>query len=52
MYIVTGVDFKGKRFKPIRTTNWHHARMIVCAAGTIWKESDGKRKRVCRVFYG
>lgn len=50
IYVITGVDVNGKRFKPIRTTNWDHARMINLYRGTVWLRRDGKRYAIKKVY--
>lgn len=50
IYVVTGVDSRGKRFKPIHTTAWHWANGINLYRGTKWLKRDGKRYRIQRVW--
>ena len=46
LYVATGVDTRGKRFKPIRCKHWHYINGINLYRGTKWLERDGKRYRI------
>lgn len=50
-YVVTGILANGRRFQPIRTSNYMHAMMINLFQGSVWEvASDGKRKLLRRVY--
>ena len=50
-YVVTGKLASGRRFKPIRTTNYMHAMMTNLFRGSVWEVSpEGKRKLLRRVY--
>lgn len=50
IYIVTGVDKNGKRFK-IGPTSLFHAENINAWNGTIWEQiPNGKRKLIKRIY--
>jgi len=44
-YEVTGVLTNGKRFKPIVTSNPHHALGINLYRGTVWQRKAGETSR-------
>lgn len=48
MYIITGTDRHGKRFKPIHTaTPWHYN----IYNGTVWTtDSNGKRRKIKEII--
>ena len=53
MYVITGKDTSGRRFKPIRTHNKQHAFGINLYNGSIWWENaEGKRELLKRVKNG
>lgn len=49
LYVVTGVDVYGKRFR-FRTENKIHAMGINLYRGSVWIVTDGKRKLIKRVW--
>lgn len=50
VYVVTGVDTRGIRFKPMRYSSWFWANGINLYRGTKWLERNGKRYRIQRVW--
>lgn len=48
MYIITGVDVYGKRFR-IKTSNYIHAMGINLYNGSVWLLKNGKRTLIKRV---
>lgn len=47
-YIITGTDYKGKRFNPIHTRTPQHYNIY---NGTIWiLLANGKRKKVKTIY--
>lgn len=46
IYVATGVLVNGRRFKPIRSENWHYIRGINLYRGSKWLERGGKRYRI------
>lgn len=49
LYVVTGTDVNGKRFR-ISTGNWRYADGINVFRGSIWLLRKGKRSLIRRVF--
>jgi len=45
-YVITGTDYHGKRFSPIRTNNLSYAMSHNVYNGTLWEIVSGKRKRI------
>ena len=50
IYVATGVDVWGKRFKPVRSELWACINGINLYRGTKWLERDGKRYRIQTVW--
>lgn len=50
MYVATGVDTRGRRFKPVRSYLWAYINGINLYRGTKWLERDGKRYRIQTVW--
>jgi hypothetical protein len=50
LYVATGVDTRGKRFKPIRSEHWHYINGINLYRGTKWLVRGGKRYRIQTVW--
>lgn len=50
MYIATGVDTRGRRFKPIRSHLWAYINGINLYKGTKWLERNGKRYTIQKVW--
>jgi len=49
-FVITGVLYRGKRFKAIHTKNFSHAMAINLWNGSVWGVKDGKRQRLKRVM--
>ena len=49
LYIITGTDRTGKRFK-LKTNNRIHALAINLWRGTVWQVDNGKRRMLKRVY--
>ena len=46
-YVITGTDVRGKRFKPIHTSNIAYAMAHNVYKGTLWSiGTDGRRTRL------
>ena len=43
IYVATGVDTRGKRFKAIKSKSWFHISCINLYRGNKWLQRDGKR---------
>lgn len=50
MYVASGVDTHGRRFRAIRSEHWHYINGINLYRGTKWLVRDGKRYKIQTVW--
>lgn len=48
LYVVTGLDVRGRRFRMF-TSNYMYAMSINLWRGSVWEQKEGKRKLLKRV---